>query len=276
MSFSDFSNWTVSDGYSDMIWALIGFLIGILISYGFWGKAASISQRLTTSFVTILIVLIIKIMFYTRAEINYLTTEFKSMQQSSCGVQAKTFYDPVFRSIAQHFYRSADEKCLGLRSGAVELKPDEVRTVWSIMLEHSENTFYATNTIAQKDWPKSSCEQQKNAAVRTIKRVMIHRGESNNPFNKSLDSMAKRQLAECKVSEIFAYMKEDLYDNFSAEISILGSMDVVLADGSVVLITSYDEEDKTILKGWVTTDKRKVEAATNLLSKLFKAAKPYK
>ena len=258
---------------SIVVWAFFGAVVGLVIT-------KLLGLEITSKGVA---VTILSIVLSMSIRINYIAYEkflaFESVislikNGNSCQRNMDGHGVPIFKNIAEYFYDRADDKCEQLGTVTVKLTPEEVKKVWSIMIEKAEHTFYATNTIAPKDWPVDSCEKQRNSSVRKIFRVMIRRKKATE-FNKALDNLAVRQLKECGVDIVAHYLKDDLYRKYRGEVQELGDIDIVLVDNSVLLLTNYDEAEKVILNGRVTIDAKLVNTARRMFASLEKRASRY-
>jgi len=269
---------TVDGVMSQMaVWAAVGVVAGALLSvllYG-WTKEAA-KRGIALSAVCALLVLSFRSNWQVRTDVGDLKEKFDRIDwNTSCLSKPRVFESKVFGAVAQEFYAAGDEKCSQIARGELELTPEEVKQAWLSILAKGQDTFFATNTIAPDDWPALSCEKQRTAGVETIRRVMILRRDEPD-FNGVLEGLGRRQLRECGVDGVLTYFKDELYENFPREIAVLGQIDIVLVDNSALLITAYDERDKTIRQGLLTTDSAKVTTARQMFGELFRIARPLK
>lgn len=263
----------MSDINSIIIWSFVSGIIGLSLSFVF--EAKGVIKKIAITSITVVFGLILKFNVSTWQEIKNTNANIEEIKKGMTFI--KDFEGkntPIYNKIGDYFYDRIQGRFSELNKHSIVLSPDEVKDVWSIILQNAKETFYATNTIAPKDWPKESCEKQRLAKVKYIYRVMIKR-QYDDLFNKKLDELALRQLRECNVDQISYIYKSDLYSKFRNHIQQLGSIDIVLADNEVLLLTNYDEETKFIRNGIVTTDTRLINIANDLFSKLKRISVPY-
>ena len=264
----------------------ISIIISILIGYLLTPKDSSWRKSLLNGIIGALIGTLTPTLVYTQ----YSLEELLNLRSRIVNQNRLRLLDAKIHSMDKSmalyesykiYFKKIESELGQALNGTLKLDDEEeVIDEWKrIFLESKSRYILATNIITPSYWLNESSfsrdqlKIQKNAIENdyTIHRILIY--ENSNTNFRLLDSLAKQQriigvdirfLALSEIRSNYNYMKQNA--------KIKGTEDFVIADYNSVLLTISNPKNKMINHGYITNERKRVDAAIEIFRELWKSA----
>ena len=183
---------------------------------------------------------------------------------------AKKPFEEQLRDIEKSLSNIANEK------KEILLRKDQILDTWEHLVKNAKSKILATNLVDFSDWNNVSRDKagiaiQQSAIERGVKitRINIY-DETNKSHEDGLNILREHQdkIGVTVHSISLQYIDAGgRYDSIKQELG--GTLDVVIVDDEVVLLTTVDSKTYKMERSKLTYNPRTVETASKLFNKLL-------
>lgn len=163
------------------------------------------------------------------------------------------------------------------RARAIRVGHEEILNTWRDLVGGARKCVWATNLVSATDWQKvardSGLAVQKAARKRSVKITRVNLfDEAVAGHQQGLQDLRKQQEhIGVHVHELPAtwVLTNPTYRRY---LDVLGTADVVIVDGEIVLLTHVDPKSDAIINATVTYNREQVEVAKQYFQRLLQEA----
>ena len=267
-----------------LLFAIIGGLVSFLLELGIEHKSSiKLAKKISA-------VIIGSVISGVGTMTFFLSNDFARLQQQldlidryliETGPYSKAVktIDHIDTPLAKKFFGSrlvALEQALDeISDKEILLSRNEILNIWEELIRSAKSEVLATNLVSQDDWKNVSRDNaglnvQKSAIENGANITRINIYDDSLPSHKEgLDRLKElQQSIDIKVHSIsFQYIdKNETYDHMKQR---LGSLDVVIVDKQILLLTTVNPRTYKMEYAKLTYNPQKIAMATELFNKLL-------